>query len=179
MIETVQRLATRIHDDGEADDGESARLAPLWLAAAQLMLATGVGATLEQLAAGRGADGDSPAPSGLVWAPVLVAPLVAAAHLEHARNPSDRSQTAVRFLTGTAAGLGTILFIADAALNRDHAPRRIGPLAFASAGILGLLLQRQEREIDREEEALEKRAKVVERLVPRRRAKLDRIVVHV
>jgi hypothetical protein len=55
----------------------------------------------------------------------------------------------------------------------------LAPLAFAAVGVLGMLLDREEEEIDEARDSLERRARVVERLVPKRKAKLDRIVVHV
>lgn len=51
--------------------------------------------------------------------------------------------------------------------------------ALAAAGALGLLLKRQERAAAREQERLARRAAIVERLVPKRRARVDRIVIHV
>lgn len=179
MIERFRQVTQHLGHDLEADESASTHLTPLWVVAAQLLLATGAGATLEQLASNADGFGDARAPKGLVWAPLLVAPLAAAANLEHARHPSDRSETAVRFLTGASIGLGAALFAFDTIVNHDRPPRRIGPLAFASAGLLGFVLDREEREIDRTERALERRARVVERFVPRRKPKLDRIVVHV
>ena len=44
--------------------------------------------------------------------------------------------------------------------------------------LLGLVIDRQEREIARTEERLRRRARVVERIVPARKPKLDRIVVN-
>ncbi|HUE95213.1 MAG TPA: hypothetical protein VMN39_01050 [Longimicrobiaceae bacterium] len=175
MIDQVRKLAERLERDGEPREPEPARLAPLWLAASQLLLATGAGATLEQISSQRSGH----PPTGLAWAPLLVAPLAAAAHLQHARQPTNHSELAVRFLTGASIGFGAALFAFDSIVNRNHPPRRIGPLAFASAGLLGLLLEREERAIEETERELARRARIVERLVPRRKAKLDRVVVHV
>jgi hypothetical protein len=55
----------------------------------------------------------------------------------------------------------------------------LAPLAFLAVGILGLVLQEEEEETGAEFEELEDRASIVERLVPKRRARVDRIVVHV
>lgn len=179
MIDGAKSLMERLGEQGDGEETGTARLGPLWAAAAQLLLATGAGATLEQLAAAATESGDSPAPRGLAWAPALVSALAATASLEHARHPTDRSETAVRFLTSASIGFGAALFVYDAIANRDHPPRRIAPLAFASAGALALLLDREEREIEETERVLERRARVVERLVPKRKPKLDRVVVHV
>jgi hypothetical protein len=51
--------------------------------------------------------------------------------------------------------------------------------ALAAAGTLGVLLKRQERAAAEEHERLARRAAIVERQVPRRRARVDRIVIHV
>lgn len=177
MMHQVRRLAEQFHSNEDDGDSSHARLATLWTAASQLLLATGAAATLEQLASRQG--GEETAPDGLTWAPLLLGPLAAAAHLEHARRPTERTRVAVRFLTGASIGVGTLLFAVDSIVNREHLPRRAGSLAFASAGLLGLLLERQQREVEAAEQALEQRARIVERLVPRRKAKLDRIVVHV
>ena len=71
-------------------------------------------------------------PTALAWAPLLLGPLTAAANLEHARHPTEHSETAVRFLTGASVGFGAALFVADILLNRPHPPRRVAPLAFAT-----------------------------------------------
>jgi hypothetical protein len=109
----------------------------------------------------------------------MVGPLAAAATIEHARRPTSRTATALRFLSAASIGLGGSLFLLDAATNGGRPPARLGPIAFASAGLLGLVLERQDREIAAAEQALRARARVVERLVPRRKARVDRIVIHI
>ena len=179
MIDGVRQLIEGLGETEEENEGGAARLGPLWAAAAQLLLATGAGATIEQLSSALQESGDSPAPPGLAWAPAIVSALAATASLEHARRPTERSETAVRFLNSATIGFGAALFAFDAFVNRGHPPRRIAPLAFASAGALALLLDRAERDVEDTERDLERRARVVERLVPQRKPKLDRIVVHV
>lgn len=176
MIERIRELMNG-HEADEIE--EHSRLAAVRGVTAQLLLATGAGATLEQLAHEQAEEGRQTVPVALTWAPLLLGPLAAAANLEHARRPSERSEAAVRFLTSASIGFGAALFVVDALLNRGDPPRRIAPLAFASAGLLGLLLDKEEHEIEATEHDLERRARIVERLVPRRKAKLDRVVVHV
>lgn len=178
MIEQIRHLTNRQNRERQDGGDEPTKLLPLWAVAAQLVLATGAGATLEHLAETDGSEAGT-VPRGLAWAPLLVAPLAAAANLSHAKHPTERSEGAMRFLTGATIGFGAALFAFDAVANRDRAARRIAPLAFASAGVLGLLIDRQEREIRETEKALEKRARIVERLVPQRKTKFDRLVVHV
>lgn len=178
MIEQIRQLANRENSEQEVEGEEPTRLLPLWAVAAQLVLATGAGATLEHLAETDSSDVGT-VPKGLAWAPLLIAPLAAAANLSHAKHPTDRSETAMRFLTGATIGFGAALFAFDAVTNRDRAARRIAPLAFASAGVLGLLIDREEREIRETEDVLKKRARIVERLIPQRKTKFDRLVVHV
>jgi hypothetical protein len=83
---------------------------------------------------------------------------------------------------GLVAGIASSLYSAvqddEAEDASAHIPS-LAPLAFAAVGVLGMLLDREEEEIDEHREALERRARVVERLVPQRKAKLDRIVVHI
>ena len=118
-------------------------------------------------------------PAALAWAPALLGPLTAAANIEHARNPSESTRIALRVLTGATVGFGAALYIADVLGSARRETHRLAPIAFASAGLLNLILDREEAEIERDEAILRRRASVVERLVPARRPKLDKIVLHV
>ena len=178
MSDQIKRLADRLFRDREEEEHAATRLGPLRAVNAQLLMATGVGATLEQLLGDAGGSADD-VPAGLAWGPLLIAPLAAAANLRHASHPTEKTDAAVRLLTGATIGVGAALFLFDSIATRGRGSWRIAPLAFASAGLLGLLIDRQEEEIARQERALTRRARVVERLVPRRRARLDRVVVHV
>jgi hypothetical protein len=173
MLDRIRRLGESWTTPGaEPDEG----LQPLRVLAAQLLVVTGVGSTLELREQQEDAEAALP-PLAAVWAPALVAPLAAIAHLAHGRRPSNATATATRVLDSAAIGAGITGTLAGVA-GRREAPS-LTPLALASAGILGLVLGRQSRRLRRERERLERRAAVVERLVPRRRPKLDRIVVHV
>lgn len=179
MIHRIRSLGMGVGENGKAV-ARNGTLAPLRAAAAQLLMATGAGATLEQVSHTEElGPARSQVPAALAWAPLLVGPLAAAANIEHARRPTEQTSSAVRFLTLATIGLGGCVYLADALRSRERPPTRLAPLAFASVGLLSLLIDRQEEEIARKEKSLRRRARVVERLVPRRRGRLDRIVVHV
>lgn len=178
MFDRIKRIADDFPDDHEEHESLSSHLVPLRAAAAQLLLATGAGATLEHLIH----EEDQPersVPAALAWAPALLGPLTAAANVEHARNPSEFTRGALRLLTGATVGFGAALYIVDVLGSGQRSTHRLAPIAFASAGLLNLILDREEAEIERDEAILRRRASVVERLVPQRRPKLDKIVLHV
>lgn len=129
-------------------------------------------------------------------APVVVGPLAGAAHAVRAIRPERRARVAIRILDAlaiaaavAAMGAGAYTALAD----REQASRRWGrrrarrviahevvaPLAFGATATLGLLLDREEQAERAARRRLESKASLVERLVPRRRPKLDRIVLHV
>jgi hypothetical protein len=156
----------------------------------KLLFFTGLATTVDALAAMRRSapgnrlarDGQPVARAGLpaALAPALVGPLAAAAHMTYAFTPSERNRTATRVLDAAAVGAGFAALVAALAIaRREAAPPSVSAVALASAGALGILLDRNDREHSAELGRLEKRASVVERLVPRRRTRIDRIVVHV
>jgi hypothetical protein len=173
---------------GAAEEDEGRRFDPLRLVAAEMLLVTGVGATLDVLARVRdsqrdripGQSGSGDVPLAAVWGPSLIAPVAAAAHLRQSTGASEQASRASRFLDSAVVLMG----IAELATSltglqaRKRTPSLV-PLALASAGLLGLMVAHRERTTADEQRRLEKRARVVERLVPRRRPKLDRIVLHV
>ena len=153
---------------------------PLRAVTAQLLCATGAAAALAHIDSSfRSNGGRETVPRPLAWAPLVVAPVAAAAQLEHARQPRPRSADALRLLDGAVIALGGVLFLADLIRSKTVNARNVGALAFASVGLLGLLLERHQEKMERTERRLRLRADVVERLVPRRRPRLDRVVVHV
>jgi hypothetical protein len=178
MFDRIKRIAEEHSDDHEKQEPLRSHLVPLRAAAAQLLLATGAGATLEHLI-NEERSGEASVPAALAWAPALLGPLTAAANIEHARNPSESTRIALRVLTGATVGFGAALYIADVLGSARRETHRLAPIAFASAGLLNLILDREEAEIERDEAILRRRASVVERLVPARRPKLDKIVLHV
>lgn len=195
MIERLRELAPWADEEEEDEQEEHEEGIPaLRILAAQLLLATGAGVAMQRIQ-GMGDDligldeemefsrETRRAGAGLaVWAPLVLAPLAAAAQLTHALRPSEGTRTATRVLNAAVVGVGAAELVDSLLSSRDGERPSAAPWVFGSVGVLGWLLDRQEDEIreGREErEALERRASIVERFVPRRRSKLDRIVVHV
>lgn len=134
----------------------------------------------------------APVPShGLRVVPTFIAPLAVSAHVVHGMRPTRRSASMARLTDGLtlAAGAAGALASVLAALE-DAPPTRLrprarslpslAPLAFALAGAVGLAVGAYERrrEEDVEQwEAVARRARIVERLVPRRRGPRDRFII--
>lgn len=172
MFDSFQELKEQLFQPRSSASHPSTPLVRLRAALAELFLATGAGATLEHM------GDDDGRLSSLAIAPALIGPVAALAHLEHSRRQSENTANAVRLLDAAAVAFGTGLFLVDL-FSGDRETPRFAPLAFASAGMLGISLERREEEVLDQERHLRQRAAVVERLVPRRKPKLDRIVVHV
>jgi len=189
MLEDLrQRISDRWAGAEEEDIEETMSLDSLRVLAAELLLVTGVGATLDVLSRSRQSQRDripgrahlGDAPLAAVWGPVIIAPLAAAAHIRQAAGPSERASRASRFLDTAVIGFGLAEFASSiTGFQFQKRTPSLVPLALASAGLLGLIVAQRERETEREYRALERRAEIVERLVPKRRPRLDRIVVHV
>jgi len=159
--------------------GDPPPFAPLRVVAAQMLVTSGIGSTVERLATPPPSSGPDPLPTRLLgFIPALLGPLGAAAHLAEVHSPSHGGRTALRILNTSAIALGSALVIHDL-LAESRPPSRLSPLALAVGGLLGLLIDHQEAEVERAEAELRLRASVVGRLVPRRRGRVDRIVVHV
>lgn len=165
--------------------------APLRFLTVPLLLATGAAATFEHLDRSRRppveADGvdlrhaarEAPRPLVAGWAPLLVAPLAGAAQIARALRGDSPVRVAAQVLSGAVAGLGVAGLAASLYQSSTVGGRpSAAPLAFGAVGVLGLLLDRQEEDVSRSLAEARQRARIVERLVPRRRTKLDRIVVH-
>ena len=131
--------------------------------------------------------GDHRAPDALRWAPLVAAPVASALHAARALWPSRATRMMSQVADGLAIGVGVAgiassLYSAvqdDEEVENSAALPSLAPLAFAAVGVLGMLLDREEEEIDEERESLERRASLVERFVPQRKARVDRIVVHI
>jgi hypothetical protein len=156
---------------------------------AKLLLFTGLGTTLE--AWKNGSSGwhrdDSEAPHAYTlaarpvgWAPAVLGTAAAVAHAVHAFTPTERTRLATRTFDVAVVAAG-LLGLADALATARRAGELpdVGPVSLASAGLLGILIDRNEGHHQAERARLERRASLVERLVPQRRHRLDRIVVHV
>lgn len=162
----------------------------LQIATADLLLTTGVGSWLEGRRRGRsayaadalriGSSRETLPTRPLTWAPALLGCAGAAAHLVNAFAPTSRTRLATRTFDTAAVAVGLLAFtdgVAASASRRSRLPT--APLSLATAGIIGLLLDRSHAEQVTERAQLERRARIVERLVPQRRTRFDRLVVHV
>lgn len=193
MIERLREmgLLPTSEEDEEEEGADENRFHALRLLTAELFLATGVNATLQYL---RGRSHSEDAAYGMSeldgaadgrlrvagWAPALLAPLAGVAQLVHTYRPSDATRNATRVLNGAALALG-VAGLADSirASTRGEERFSLAPLLLSYVGLLAYFVERQEAQVAEEREELEHRARIVERFVPRRRTKLDRIVVHV
>lgn len=168
---------------GRGNDGipsVATRMAPLRFASAQLIVATGAATALELMAQGRASSSvESTDVPPIAWVPAILAPLAAVSAMIHATSPTDRSAGALRFFNSAAVVVGGTLLVSDMASSGKLSIRRLGALGLVAAGVMGYALDRHEQESENAERALRRRAAIVERLVPRRKAKLDRVVVHV
>ena len=192
MLERLRDL--RDQDGGETpeEDNEPAgEFKGLRMLAAHMLLLASVDITLDSLGRARKQAGPpyphgSPGPdrhalsTAVGWLPAVLAPLAAAAQVRHAVRPSPPTATATRVLNAAAIGAG-VAGLVDSFLEsrRSHGRPSLSPLALASAGVLGLILEREERDALEERRRLERRADLMDRFVPRRRGRLDRIVVHI
>ncbi|HEV2131470.1 MAG TPA: hypothetical protein VGR27_10230, partial [Longimicrobiaceae bacterium] len=196
MIERLREMGLLpTSDEPEEEEGaDEGRFHALRLLTAELFLATGVNATLHFLR-GRsrsadagyempeldGADAAGYGRSRVAgWTPALLAPLAGIAQIVHTFRPSDATRYATRVLNGAALALGAA-GLADSirASTRGEEPFSLAPLLLSYVALLAYFVERQEAQVAEEREELEHRARIVERFVPRRRTKLDRIVVHV
>jgi hypothetical protein len=187
MLDQLKHLGEELADrvasprDSDPDDGHPDTLQ---LLAAQLLLVTGLGSALEGMRASPTDEGFEDAGAtprvALTWAPAMLGPVAALAHAAYAFSPTERNRAATRVLDLAVIG-GGLLGLAGAlaaARERRSAPS-LTSLALASAGALGMLLDHSAEEQAAEKRRLARKAAMVERLVPRRRAKVDRIVLHV
>jgi len=169
------------------DDDVVAFSALHWLAAA-LFAGAGTGAAIAWRRRGTRARS-----AHLV--PLLAAPVAGTIHAAHALRPDARTRSGARILDGIAVGIGAARTLTSLLAELDDAAgaapwsgrsrARAGwrpdlvPLVLGATGALGFILGGVERAEQRERERLERRARIVERLVPRRRPRIDHIVVHV
>lgn len=103
----------------------------------------------------------------------------AAAHAVHAWSNEPRAGTASRLFDVAAVAAGLVGAVEEGRRGRPAGAPAIAALTLASAGVLGMMVDVAGRAAAADRERLERRASLVERLVPRRRTRVDRIVVHV
>ena len=182
---TIQQLVPRRDENGEHDDFAFTGLHVL---VAGLYLASGAETALGER---RGEFRD---PDALRWAPLAAAPIAALAHAARAAAPGRATRVISQIMNGVAVAVGAAgltssivsaianeprgLFRRRSRTVRERIPS-FAPLAFGVTGVLGALLDRKEQEEAELHDRLERRARIVERLTPKRKPKLDRIVVHV
>jgi hypothetical protein len=192
MLERLRELTDRARGEATEEDNQpEAEFKGLRMLAAHMLVLASVDITLDSLGRARQRarppyPHGSPGPSrsavstAVGWLPAVLAPLAAAAHVTHAVRPSAPTATATRVLNAAAIGAGVAgLVDSFADSRRSRALPSLSPLALASAGVLGLILEREERDVLEARRRLERRAELMDRFAPRRRAKLDRIVVHI
>lgn len=178
MLERFSRgLGANGTRPGTEDAGRTS--AALRLVTAELLLATAIDAAVRQFPGNppQGADGPRQL-RALSLAPIVIAPLAAAAHLAHVRDPRVGTARALRLLNSATLALG-VASIALGTIGARQEPRRLGPFGLTSAALLGFAIDSHERDVRRDQEELRRRANIVERLVPKRKPRLDRVVVHV
>jgi hypothetical protein len=188
MLERLRRLK---NDESEHEDADEAPAsAPVFgalrLFSAELMVSSGMNATLQYLRDRRSWRGAGSVVQrdvvgvAAAWIPALLGAAASTAQARLALDPQSGAKTAVTLLNGAVVGIG-IAAAADTALAAARGQRRfnLAPLLFGYSGVLGFLLDRQETLVAEQEAALDRRARIVERWVPRRRTKLDKIIVHV
>jgi len=188
MLERLRRLRNHEFEHEEAD--ERAEFAPVFTAlrlfSAELLVSSGMNATLQYLRDRRGRPGAGDVVerdvvgAAAAWIPAVLGAAASTAQARLALDPESGRTSAVTLLNGAVVGLG-FAAAADAALAAARGERRFtfGTLLFGYSGILGFLLDRQETRVAEAETALDRRARIVERWVPRRRTKVDKIIVHV
>lgn len=182
MIEKLRTLGIlpRDMDEEEAADEEVVEPFPmLRFLTAQLLLTTGIESARDALHKSDHTVDEHPDYDRRTrldtsyttrWGPLILGSAAAAAQVVHALRPSAATRAATRVLNAGVIGVGVV------SMAQSRSP---APLALETAAVLGLLLERQEERSHEERQQLRKRADIVERFVPRRRSKLDRIVVHV
>lgn len=194
MHEGLRKLRDRLGretPEEEEDNHPEAGFKGLRIVAAQLLLLAGVDVALDSIARDQarrappfphGSAGPARDAAGFAasWLPTLLAPVAAAAQVKHGLRPTPTTASATRVLNAAVIGAG-VAGLAAALFDsrRTGTFPSLTPLALASAGVLGVILDREEREVAVARRALERRASLVRKFVRGRGARVDRIVVHV
>lgn len=128
--------------------------------------------------------------------PLAIAPLAGAAQIAHAMRPGPATRNASRVLNGLALGIAAaeIAAVTVDALTPDgraapwHGGGRIArggwanlaaPLAFGATGALGMIIEREERLEAARRTKRGHDGRILDRIMPRRRPRVERVVVHV
>jgi hypothetical protein len=133
------------------------------------------------------------------WGALFAAQLAGTAHVARALRSTPRTCRAARVLDGVAIAVGGVTLAASVAhgLRRRQLlagwvrggsrlfrrPPPSAPLTLGATGILGLLLDQEEEREAEEGRRLEGggrwAGRIADRIVPRRRRRVERIVVHI
>lgn len=190
MHERLQGYGERLTGGTPEDDNPPvSEFKALRVLAAQLLVLTSVDVTLDSLSRARAAHGPfphgSPGPDRTLysvanrWAPVLIAPLAAAAQLTRALRPSPATGRAAQALNVAAIGVGLAGVVGSlVAARRDRHPPSLSPLALASTGLLGLVLEREESSAELARHRMSRRVARARGLADPRGRRPERIVIH-
>lgn len=150
-------------------------------AAAEILLLGGLGVAAALIGRGRHVQPLSQRPPmrPLAAGAALFGLGAAAAHAIHAWSGEPRARSASRLFDVAAVTAGLLGAVEEGRRGRPTGGPALAGLTLASAAVLGMLVDTAGRAAAADRERLQRRADLVERLVPRRRARLDRIVVHV
>lgn len=185
MNDPIERLRERARAvwSGQQDEGPRppAPTRTVEFAAAEMLMLAGLAAAAALI---RRSTDDHGAPDATPFRPLTAGAAIfgfgaAAGHALHAWSGEPRAGTASRLFDVAAVAAGLLGAAEEGRRGRPTGPAALAGLTLASAGVLGMLVDAAGRSAAADRERLERRASVVERLVPRRRTRLDRIVVHV
>lgn len=181
MLDSIPDLRRLVSHAQNTDRSRPREISSLRALAAPFLLLAAADSTRQQLEQDEGRPPGAPGriPPALAWGPALVAPVAAAAQLAHSNRPSESTAAATRVLNAASIGIGLATLASSLYTARATRVPSLAPLAFAAAGLLGIILDRHERLHEDERRRLARRASVVERLVPKRKRKLDHIVLHI
>jgi hypothetical protein len=171
------------------DPGTSAAPRGLHAVTASLVLATALGTARRSGFRGddtaTGSPLDDALPAASRWAPLLVAPVAAAAHFVHAIHPESTSRAALRVLDSAVVGAGLAVWAGQILRARHPASApEVSESAAAAAlgltGLLGLLIEYHEATgAEAVPAEPQQREALFKRLLPRRKPRSHRIVIHV
>lgn len=133
--------------------------------------------------------GEYRSPNAVRWAPLVAAPLACAAHAAHAVAPSVHTRRVAQIMNAVAVGVGAAgmasSFYSTVQNRQDDETRSLrdalptmSPLAFAAVGVLGLLLDGEEKDEAHGRKA-RRHSEELKAQAPRRRGKRRKVIVRV
>lgn len=129
-------------------------------------------------------------PDAVRWAPLVAAPLACAAHAAHAVAPSAYTRRIAQIMNAVAVGVGAAgmassVYSTVQDRHEDDTRSMLGtlptmsPLAFAAVGVLGLLLDGEEKDEAADRRALREHVESLQSRNPRRRGRPRKVIVRV